>query len=89
MLRFFWLTMIVVGAWSAIRIVRILARRLEGDRGRGAAAENELAALRERVEELESQQARLLELEERVDFAERLLAWQRDGAALPGGRGRP
>ena len=34
----------------------------------------ELAELRQRLGELEAQQARVAELEERVDFAERLLA---------------
>jgi hypothetical protein len=34
----------------------------------------ELAELRQRLGELEAQQGRVAELEERVDFAERLLA---------------
>lgn len=45
----------------------------------------ELEALQERVAELEAGQHRMAELEERVDFAERLLARQRDQAQLPGG----
>ena len=37
-----------------------------------------LRELEARVEDLEASQSRMLELEERVDFAERLLAQQRD-----------
>ena len=60
--------------------------------GRPGAARDELEDLRERVAELEEQAAggldlqaeqRLLEVEERVDFAERLLASERERAVLP------
>lgn len=58
-------------------LVRALARRVEGA---GAAAElqGEVEALRQRVEQLEQGQSRMAELEERVDFAERLLAQSRE-----------
>ena len=58
-------------------LARALARRME--RG-GAAAElqGEVDALRQRVEQLEHGQTRVAELEERVDFAERLLAQSRE-----------
>lgn len=39
-----------------------------------------------RVADLESTQQRVLELEERLDFAERLLARQRESESLPEGR---
>jgi hypothetical protein len=42
------------------------------------------ALLEERVSDLEMSQRRLDELEERLDFAERLLARQRDPEQLPG-----
>jgi len=58
-------------------LIRAFARRLEG-----GAASNELQAevetLRSRVQQLEEGQGRLTELEERLDFAERLLAQSRE-----------
>lgn len=44
----------------------------------GPADEDRLAQLEERVLELEAAQQRVMELEERVDFTERLLARERD-----------
>ena len=49
---------------------------------RDPAADHELAELRQTVERLGGDVA---ELQERVDFAERLLAQQRERQALPGG----
>lgn len=48
-----------------------------------------LGELEARVAELEEGQARMLELEERLDFAERILARQRDAVRLPGGTELP
>jgi hypothetical protein len=63
-------------------LVRALARRLEG----GASKELllELDGLRGRVQQLEDGHARLAELEERLDFAERMLAQSREPDRLPG-----
>jgi hypothetical protein len=47
-----------------------------------------LQELDSRVTELEIQQGRMLELEERLDFAERLLAQQRDPSRLGAGEQR-
>ncbi len=58
-------------------IVRALARRLEGRAG-NAEMEAQLEDLRERVRELEGVQMRVAELEERLDFTERLLTQRRD-----------
>ena len=58
-------------------LVRALARRLESG-GRNAQVQEELDALRERLQHLEQGQARMGELEERVDFTERLLAQNRE-----------
>jgi hypothetical protein len=55
---------------------KAMRRRLES---RSDAASPELAA------ELEDLRGRVAELEERADFAERLLARQRDPERLPGG----
>ena len=54
-------------------LVRALARRLEG-RGASTAVEGEIDELRSRLQELELSQSRVAELEERLDFTERLLA---------------
>jgi hypothetical protein len=63
-------------------VMRAWACRLEGgvvDPG----LSNEVADLRERVAELEGTGARLAELEERLDFAERMLANRPADAQLP------
>jgi hypothetical protein len=44
-----------------------------------------MAILEDRLAELEQVHARVMELEERLDFTERLLAQQRDPARLPAG----
>lgn len=56
-------------------VMRAWARRIGGDAADPALAA-ELAELRDRVAELEGLGARLQELEERVDFSERLLTKQ-------------
>jgi hypothetical protein len=73
------ITLVVMGAillmvWP---LIRAFARRLEGG---GAAAElqGELETLRARVDQLEQGQTRVGELEERLDFAERMLAQSRE-----------
>jgi len=55
------------------------ARYVDGDNS------GELELLRAEVDDLRSLQPRMAELEERLDFAERLLA-QRDAERLPRGR---
>jgi Tfp pilus assembly protein PilO len=54
-------------------LVRAFARRLESGGQRGELLA-ELQGLRSRVEQLEAGQAQMAELEERLDFAERMLA---------------
>jgi hypothetical protein len=51
---------------------------------RGAGAGEEVEQLRARVEALEDSVGRVQELEERVDFAERLLTRAREHPELPG-----
>ncbi|HXV85889.1 MAG TPA: hypothetical protein VD793_04275 [Gemmatimonadales bacterium] len=69
-------------------LARALARRMERgasvDSGEVEALREELAHWRARVEEMERTVVRLDELEERVDFAERLLVKGREREALPG-----
>ncbi len=82
--------LIALGLFAACAVVlyplmRALGRRLEG---RGAAGDPALAAtvedLRQRMAELEAMQHRVMELEERVDFTERLLSQRREVERLPG-----
>lgn len=54
---------------------------------RGGADGGELAELRQRVDALEDVAFRVQELEERVDFAERVLAQRRESSRLPGAGG--
>jgi hypothetical protein len=86
----FLITLTVVGGvflgWKLlVPLVNALARRLEGSGRSDGVTPDEVAELRGRIQELESHQGRVLELEERVDFAERLLAQHRDPARLPAG----
>jgi hypothetical protein len=59
-------------------IVRALARRIEGKGGADPALRSDVEHLQQRLGEVEVLQARVAELEERVDFAERLLAQPRE-----------
>jgi Tfp pilus assembly protein PilO len=65
-------------------IARAWARKLEG---KAAAPElqAEVDQLREQIAEVEPLRQRVLELEERVEFAERLLAQRKDQDLLPRG----
>jgi Tfp pilus assembly protein PilO len=64
----------VVIVWP---LIRALSRRLEGG-GNAPELEAELDALRTRVDQLEQAQGRVAELEERLDFTERMLAQSRE-----------
>jgi Tfp pilus assembly protein PilO len=67
-------------------IVRALARRLEGRQvAPDPAVQSELAQLRARVADFDQLQHRVAELEERLDFAERLLAQRHEADRLPRG----
>lgn len=63
-------------------IARAIARRLEG-RGGNQELLQQVDELRERVRDLEASQHRVAELEERLDFTERLLAQRRDVEQFP------
>jgi Tfp pilus assembly protein PilO len=54
-------------------LIKAFARRIEGGAA-GTEVQAELEGLRERVRHLEELQPRMLELEERVDFTERIVA---------------
>lgn len=92
-----WLTLppavtllITLGFFAACAVVlyplvRAISRRLEGRPAADPALRSELDQLRHRLDDAELLQARVMELEERVDFTERLLATQRrEAERLPG-----
>jgi Tfp pilus assembly protein PilO len=58
-------------------LIRALARRIEGG-APSTEMQAELDGLRERVRQLEEMQPRMVELEERVDFTERIVAKTRE-----------
>ena len=70
-----------VGVYAGITVVGILRRRFDG--GAPAMAREELDALHGRIAAAEALEGRVAELEERLDFAERLLARQPEPEALP------
>ena len=65
---------VLLMAWP---LIRAFARRLEG-RSAAAELEGEVETMRVRLDQLEQGQARIAELEERLDFAERMLAQSRE-----------
>lgn len=74
----------IVGGAVAIfwPLMRAIARRIEGKAKPDPALLEELDHLRTRVADLEAMQHQMVELEERVDFAERLLAQKSDAREL-------
>lgn len=72
------LTAAVIILWP---VMRALGRRLEGKGGGDAALRAEVEQMQARLGEVDSLQHRLAELEERVDFTERLLAQAHDSQA--------
>ena len=83
------LVMMVVTVMAAVTIVlwplaTALARRLEGRGTLDAALRAEVEQLRHRLGEVDALQGRVAELEERLDFTERLLVRGQDAAAESG-----
>jgi Tfp pilus assembly protein PilO len=74
--------------YAAVKIfgplIAAWARRIEG-RGGDSALRGELEQVRQELAEVDGLRARVGELEERVDFTERLLANQRSESQLPRG----
>ena len=74
------ITIVSIVAITITRVVKAIAATRQGP---GAAALEQLAAALEDAQRIQSDQAaQIAELQERVDFAERLLAQTRDRAAL-------
>ncbi len=65
-------------------VVRALARKLEGKGTADPALHAEIEQLRQRLGEVDVLHQRVAELEERIDFTERMLARAQTPAALPG-----
>jgi hypothetical protein len=81
------IALISIAMFAAAAVVlyplfRAIGRRIEG-RTADPALQREVEELRERVRDLEAGQGRYAELEERLDFAERLLAQRREVEQLP------
>ncbi|MDX2260567.1 MAG: hypothetical protein SFU84_02555 [Gemmatimonadales bacterium] len=76
--------LIIIGGILVYPLIRAWARRIEG-RGQEPAMLEEMQELRERVAELEQSVSRMHELEDRVDFAERMLSQQGERARLGDG----
>jgi Tfp pilus assembly protein PilN len=78
------IVLLVVAAGTVILwpIVRALARRLEGRGTVDAALRAEVEQLHQRLSEVDIMQGRMAELEERLDFTERLLAQSREPDGL-------
>jgi hypothetical protein len=64
--------------------VRYLERRSGPNPDQLAAIHEELHAVHERVDAMEGSDARLAEIEERLDFSERVLARERQAPKLEG-----
>ncbi len=73
---------LVVSSIILFPLVRALARRLEG-RALNRSAQADLDQVHDRLAELEGLENRMLELENRVEFSERLLARQSGGVQQP------
>ncbi len=77
------LVMIVLAALLATTVIlwpimRALGRRMENRGGSDPALRAEVQQVSQRLAEVDAMQARIGELEERLDFAERLLAQARE-----------
>jgi hypothetical protein len=81
------LAVLIVLAKVIIPIANAYARRIEGNGSRGV-PDPMVADLEGRVRELEAREHRVAELEERLDFAERMLAQQREAPRLGAGEQR-
>ena len=70
----------------AFIVIRAAMRMFSGSDQRDSATGADVNALRAEVDELRDLPPRVAELEERLDYAERMLTQQREGERLPRGR---
>ncbi len=85
----FGIGVVVAGSLAVLAWRRARAVRNAPGMTTGEAQVERVAELEERVAELEARQGRVLELEERLDFAERLLTQERGPARILGERADP
>ena len=71
-------------ALSVSPIGRAIASRIRGEGGSGSEVERLRETQLSLMDDLESVHQELTDVQERVDFTERLLAQHRDAAGLPG-----
>lgn len=73
-----------VVSYGAIALIQVLVKRLGGRSPEAIPEElqRELQEMRARIEEGEQARERIAELEERLDFAERMLTQQREATQL-------
>jgi hypothetical protein len=74
-----------VAAYTVLTVISVFKRKALRSSGLDVPA-SELDAIRARLEASEALETRVAELEERVDFAERLLAQHNESERLPSGR---
>ncbi|MDX2192569.1 MAG: hypothetical protein NW201_04380 [Gemmatimonadales bacterium] len=74
--------------WLFTPIARGLGKRIEGRAAVPPEVLGEVAELRARIAELEARESHVADLEQRLEFAERLLARGADVQVLPGPGGR-
>ena len=75
----------VVGVYAGITVVSVFRKRFEGGSPSPALPPEELDVMNARLAAVELLEARVAELEERLDFAERLLARAQEPVALQSG----
>ena len=75
----------MVGAYAGMTAVSLLRRRFEARWGATALPAQELDAIHSRLGAVEGLERRVAELEERLDFTERLLSQQHQPEPLSGG----
>jgi hypothetical protein len=79
----------VIGYGGILGIHAVVRHYSPKNRESDAELENELREIRGRLDESDQLRERIAELEERLDFAERLLAQKREAGQLPAGGERP
>jgi hypothetical protein len=77
-------------SYGGVRGINALVKHYttKNDGALSGEVEAELREIRARLEESEQAHQRIADLEERLDFAERMLAQQREQGKLPAGDGR-
>jgi hypothetical protein len=78
-----WMAVVVAGSLGVLAWRRVRGMRPTGP-DTGEVQLDRIQELEHRVAELEIQQGRVLELEERLDFTERLMAQQRESTRIGG-----